>query len=425
MDIDAYDLIYLITNAFGTYVLYKLMMVFFDGKEKSRKLEFISYGVYFISISAVYILINIPVIMLILNIVAFFLITLNYSTTLKNRIIAVVFVYTISMCIEIVVIKLLSGMKFDILKENEYSLSYSLIVLKLLMYIVSIYLNKLKNISRGEKVPFYFWLSLILMPSMSLYIILLLFQIILPTIYMIIGVTFLLIMNFSTFYLYDYICAANIQNAEKILVLQQIKYYEKQLQLMEASIKTTRSIKHDLNNHLNAVYSLVHSGENKDALYHISEIVNVWNTDKEFVNSGNPTIDSILNFKLQEAQQKNINVKVDVTIPQYLVIASYDMAIILGNLLDNSFNAVAKLKKNREVTLKIKYTKGRLLLYIDNFFDGNIKIKESSILTTHSDRENHGNGLESIKSVLQKYDGSMEIEYSNEIFSVSIIMYME
>ncbi len=86
------------------------------------------------------------------------------------------FIYLILMCIEIIVINLLSGLQFDIFAENKYYYAYSLVVLKLATYIIVLLLNKYKKSKQGEQVPLSYWISITLIPMASMYIILLLFH---------------------------------------------------------------------------------------------------------------------------------------------------------------------------------------------------------------------------------------------------------
>ncbi|EPY2305381.1 sensor histidine kinase [Clostridium sporogenes] len=230
--------------------------------------------------------------------------------------------------------------------------------------------------------------------------------------------------NFSTFYLYEVISLTFAKQAEKLWIIQQNKYYERQFNLMKSSMKVTKAIKHDLKNHLVTVYSLLQKEKSEEALKHISDIIEVCNSQEEYVRSGNMAIDSVLNFKLQEARQKNISVYLNLNIPENIEIPSFHMSIILGNLMDNAIYAVDKLESNRYINFKMKYTKGRLIVKIDNPFNGEILINSNKMLTTKGDRNNHGIGIESIKVILQKYDGSMEIQHDDNVFSVTLLLYI-
>ncbi|KOR26003.1 sensor histidine kinase [Clostridium sp. FAM 1755] len=425
MNISVYDILYITTNIFGTYIIFKFMMVFFSREDVNKKVELCSYIVYFFVISLVYLFIKVPVIMMVCNILFFFIISLNYKSDMEKRIFAIMFIYLIFMCIEVIVIKLLSGLQFDIFAENKYYSAYGLIVLKLATYIVVLILNKYKNSKQGEKVPISYWICITLIPMASMYIILLLFHLnIANGTFMILGVIFILLINFSTFYLYEVISSTCAKQAEKRWIIQQNKYYEKQFSLMKSSMKVTKAIKHDLKNHLLTVYYLLQKEKSEEALKHISDIIEVCNRQKEYAHSGNTVIDSALNFKFQEASQKNIRINLNLNIPENIEIPSFDVSIILGNLLDNAIYAVDKLENNRYINFKMQYTKGRLILRIENPFNGQILMNNNKIITTKEDRNNHGIGIESVKIILKKYNGSMDIKHDNNIFSVILLLYI-
>ncbi|WP_423219254.1 ATP-binding protein [Acetobacterium malicum] len=105
-------------------------------------------------------------------------------------------------------------------------------------------------------------------------------------------------------------------------------------------------------------------------------------------------------------------------------ILSFDLAIILGNLLDNAIEAVSELKKEREIKTKINYDKGRLIVLVENPYQGERVKVGNRYLTTNKEPSQHGLGLENVKSVLQKYNGSMGITQQSNIFSVSLLLFV-
>ncbi|MEG0950399.1 MAG: GHKL domain-containing protein [Niameybacter sp.] len=354
------------------------------------------------------------------------MLTLNYRASFKKRITAVAFICFINICIEIIVVKVFLTHQVYMYSESEYLESYILIVIALVYYSVVMCLSKFKSIKLGGKVPVSYWICILLMPVGALYISLILFQINPSSNQVIItSVAFLLLMNFATFYLYEMISKAYTQEVEKKWIAQQNKYYEKQFQIMESAIKTTRTVKHDLKNHLYMVDSLLQRGEQEDAIRHIAQVIDVCDHQQEYAKSGNIAIDSILNFKLQEAEEQNIKVVVDLHIPSQIEVSSYDIAVILGNLLDNAIYAVGALSANRYINITIKYTKGRLIIKVQNSYKNEIQEIDGTICTTHKDKENHGIGLESVKMALEKYEGYLDIEYKNQIFLVVVFMYIK
>ncbi|AWW27998.1 MULTISPECIES: sensor histidine kinase [unclassified Acetobacterium] len=425
MELSTYEVVYLIANIFGTYIVYKFMHVFFETKEANHKIELLSYVGYYIFIALVYLTINIPAIMIISNILAFLGLSLNYKVGIKKRLLSVFLIYLIVMCVELIV-GLLSGyFNFPLMSTNNYSSEYGLIIVQIILYFVVRVFNNYKNIRLGETIPLANWIAIILIPISSLYIILTLFQAIgLSWKQVLIGVVLILLVNFTIFYLYDVISAFMVDKMDKIMVDQQNKYYQKQFELMESSLKTTKAMRHDLRNHLAVIYALVEKGERDAALKHLTKMTDVYDDKKQYACTENIDIDSILNFKIQEAAQQNIKIALDLSIPEKMSIASFDLAIILGNLLDNAIEAVAEMEKERQIKTNINYDKGRLIILVENPYLGERVKVGNRYLTTNKEPSQHGLGLENVKSVLQKYDGTMDITQRSNIFSVSLLLFV-
>jgi sensor histidine kinase YesM len=301
-----------------------------------------------------------------------------------------------------------------------------MIVCRIIVYVIALILKNFKNIKNGERVPNSNWFSIALIPVSSLYVILLLFQAKgIAVIQVMIGVVLIVLINFATFYLYDVVTAAISDKMQSMLIVEQNKYYDKQLEMIKTSLQTTRTIRHDLKNHMFSIRSLIESGDTKETLNYISEIMDDIGARKDNSATGNTVIDSIVNFKLQEAEQNGIKTNLDLKIPERLEIPSFDMTVILGNLLDNALKAVCMVKDNPYINLKMKYDKGRLMIQTDNPYQGEIVEDNGKVLTTDEDKENHGIGLQSVKKVIQKYDGIMNIDHTDNIFSVSLLMYVD
>ena len=63
--------------------------------------------------------------------------------------------------------------------------------------------------------------------------------------------------------------------------------------------------------------------------------------------SGNKTVDTILNTKLLEAEQKSIEVHMEVDHMVKFPLADYDLCVVLSNLFDNAIEACEYTKKKK------------------------------------------------------------------------------
>lgn len=423
---NSYDYVFLISNALGTYTVFKFMCIFFERTKEKRMFEIISYMVYFLVSSYVHLVIHIPIITFTTNIIAFFLLTFNYKANFKRRVISTIYMYVILMTVELVMVVLTGYIDLSVFSvDSQYSSIAGIMSIKLFSYIIVLIIQNYKNIKKGIDVPNSYWLSLFIIPFGTLYVTFLILESNnLSNYRIVISVSILLIINIVAFYLYDVLNSVYEDKIEKALLKQQNNYYHKQFEIMDNSYKNMKSIRHDIKNHLSIIESYIYKNNTEKAINYIQNILNSSYGEQELARSGNFDFDSILNYKLQNAKSKGIEVIVEAKIPQKINIESFDIAIIIGNLLDNAFEAVSKLSNDKKIKVRLNYRKNTLYIHVNNTFDGAVFYEDDQIISTHKDKENHGIGLKNIEKAIKKYNGTMEINHTNNNFTVDIFLYI-
>ena len=98
-----------------------------------------------------------------------------------------------------------------------------------------------------------------------------------------------------------------------------------------------------------------------------------------------------------------------------------DISIIFGNALDNAIEENEKLPlEDRYINISLVYDTS-LICKISNA----CRCKKINILkTSKTDKSNHGFGIENIKSALEKYNGIINIEQTNNEFYVKLYMFL-
>ena len=137
-------------------------------------------------------------------------------------------------------------------------------------------------------------------------------------------------------------------------------------------------------------------------------------------NSGNLVIDSIINYKLRELDASCIYV--DAYVPGEVNIPDIDMTTILGNLLDNSIQALKETRGKQILRISINYSRGRMILQIENSYE-KILEENGELKTTKTEKEGHGIGLESIKEVVERYDGILQLDYKENLFVAFVVLF--
>lgn len=418
-----YIAVYLFTSIFSTYTLFRYMSIFFDRKDVDKKQECLSYSLYLCVISLLYLSLDNPAVNIISNLIMFYMLTYNYQSTTKNRLIAVVSIYMILMTIEAIVMLILQYYDITVYSDNDVALIIGIISIKVISYIFMLFISNFKMIRNDIKVSTTHWISIFIIPTGTLILAL----IIISTDYVyhvtetIISIVILLIINVFVFYFYDELMKSYDSKIEKTLLQQQSKAYLKQLEIINQSKENLKTFRHDVKNHALSLKYYIDNGDGEGASEYLSNILEYINYSKEYAKSGNSEIDSLINYKMDLAQNYQIKAKVDLIIPDKLNINSFDLSIIIGNLLDNAIEASSKAD-DRFINISIELDRNVLYISISNSYDGKLKFTGSKLVSSKYN-ENHGLGLNSVFKSVEKYMGTMNIRHDNHVFYVDILMY--
>ena len=292
--------------------------------------------------------------------------------------------------------------------------------------IVNILGGRKKREQQQVVLPFLYWFYIIIIPVFSLYYLVLIFHMgNLKKVYIILCICFLLIINCAIIVLYDLIISSMLEKTKTLLLEQQNKFYKQQLQLLQISMKRNNSLRHDLKGHLTTIKIFLKNQNISNAMEYIDKMINIEDVCKyEFSKTGNAVIDSILNLKYQEAQDKEIYMNGKIQVPEELNIDSFDLTIILGNIVNNAIEATYKKENDRQIIIILMYNRGRIILKVENTYNGKINIDKGNIVTSKKDQNNHGIGLQNVKHAVEKYSGTIDINYNKEWFKIYVMLYL-
>lgn len=109
--------------------------------------------------------------------------------------------------------------------------------------------------------------------------------------------------------------------------------------------------------------------------------------------------------------------EIDCFVPQRLEINPDILAVLLGNLLDNSLEACMRLsnKEDRVLILGIRYFQKKLFIAIENSFDENE-------LVIRKERQTEGWGLKNIERLVTNHRGTMKNFIQNGRHKTEVIL---
>lgn len=110
----------------------------------------------------------------------------------------------------------------------------------------------------------------------------------------------------------------------------------------------------------------------------------------------------------------NVVFSCHIVLPEELQVNSFDLTVILGNLLDNALNAL-KEAKVKQLNIDINYSIGMIVIKIENTF--------ANISSKYDDPEKHGYGLISVRTSLEKYNGKLQNNIVDDKYVVKAVLY--
>ena len=175
--------------------------------------------------------------------------------------------------------------------------------------------------------------------------------------------------------------------------------YQNQLKIMETSQREMRYLRHDMQKHLNTMRRMLQEKEYAEVQEYLTTIENAIIVKEEYSKTGNRDVDSLINYELALASDLGTAIMCRIDLPAELNISSFDMTVILGNLLDNAIEALRQ-SENKRLLLSMKLTRGIVRIDIENSYNPKQKKK--------ADQKQHGIGLLSVSHTLEKYHGDLK-----------------
>lgn len=134
-------------------------------------------------------------------------------------------------------------------------------------------------------------------------------------------------------------------------------------------------------------------------------------------------INTILVFKANKAHQYGVVVDYETHQLQNIQIPSVDLAVILGNALDNAIEATSKVQSmdKKTICVLIVLKHNTILMTIKNPVLKDVDIDNLS--TTKNDFHQHGFGLISMQQLAKKYGGEVLLSCSDNVFTTTILLH--
>jgi anti-sigma regulatory factor (Ser/Thr protein kinase) len=182
------------------------------------------------------------------------------------------------------------------------------------------------------------------------------------------------------------------------------------------SIKEQR---HDFNNHIATIQSLVAAGQYDELKKYTNEIVGETAIINDIININSPALSALIQAKITQAFDRKIKFEHHIInmdkIPLNAV-KSTDLVKIVSNLIDNAFEAVEKLEESERYVLLEGYREGDKICF--SVYNKGVpipvaqvdKIFEKGYSTKKDTGKNSGLGLYIVQKIIKQYNGRVTVD---------------
>ncbi len=214
------------------------------------------------------------------------------------------------------------------------------------------------------------------------------------------------------------------QKINERLLGSQAEYYERQYEAIAGFQETMRKQRHEWKNRNLMLLSLAKKQDYEEIIRVIEEEQTVFHEQVFTVNSGNFTVDAVLNYETEVAKRQNTEVKLSISVPSDMDVNDTILCGVLGNAMDNAIDAAMHLPpEKRQIEFLMKVEKHNLFIEVKNRFDGVVAYSDGRLLSRKEDSKNHGIGIRVMEEMIRRVNGTIETFWDEEWFTLRVVIY--
>lgn len=215
------------------------------------------------------------------------------------------------------------------------------------------------------------------------------------------------------------------EREEYFVNLKQIQAIQDRIQETELFYARFRKIQHEIRGHLNTIKGLSQNGQYNELDQYVARMDESMQSLSLILQTGNAVTDVIVNDKKQQCLARNINFHADFHYPAAGQYDSFDLGIILQNLLQNALEACESVPEEDRYISLVSRQKGKFfLIEVKNTFYGEIRFEQNGLpeTTKTKDKVLHGIGLSNVRREAEKYMGELELRTENHEFYATVLL---
>ncbi len=323
-----------------------------------------------------------------------------------------------------IILKILSGIPSEAIYEQGPLRLFNMVVSRLLIAAVVLVIRKRKIIVSASLPLASLLIGCLALSFLSMLLLAALFarDHIFDN-YMVASLFMICAVNILYIYLFFSLKARDETISEDALVIQKLEYDQSKYLNASRSIEELQGWKHDMRKHMQALLSISQSqaeDKNEQIASYLSEIEKGLDVTRVFIDTGNTLFDSIISSYSIQASDQNIDVQLEMIVPQLSFIDPTDLCSILGNMWDNAIEGCLCARESGKEPVSIGF---KTFVNANHFIMelSNTSVTDSEAgLKTNKSTPGHGIGIKSIQKLTNKYHGIYDFDAQEGLFVTHI-----
>lgn len=213
-------------------------------------------------------------------------------------------------------------------------------------------------------------------------------------------------------------CSTKLKSAQKeVLIVEQLLHSERAQFKRDNAVVDMLNIKcHDLKHQISMV-------EEKLDRQEAAEIRRVIQAYDQSIKTGSAALDVVLYNKSLLCDHNHITLTCVADGAALSFLSDADIYSLFGNILDNAIDSAGRVSSSdgKIIMLTVRKMHNYLFIHQENYYTNELHFQDGLPETSKRDKIHHGFGMLSIRTLVQKYGGDLQINANGGIFKLDIM----
>ncbi len=227
-----------------------------------------------------------------------------------------------------------------------------------------------------------------------------------------------------TYYLFYSIARSTNENMMLHSTKHRMELEQEKYEANRVNFDELRAMRHELKNYTFYCKALLDEKKYDELSAFFAETLESKSSVLTSFDCGNYMVNVIMNHEINAAREHGVRITTSILVPATLPYSNEDLCSLLSNLLDNGIEAASSSGAEiSQIFFSMCPKQAYLFIHQENSVSNDIASDTRlSLKTTKQRQELHGYGTRIIRSIVDKYNGSIKYAMKNGMFITDVML---